>query len=366
MRLLLVWERTERIFMVLCTIFDSNYLDKGLVMLKSLQKCSPESRVYVLAFDERAEFILKKINLYNVSVVGLHQVESQQIAALKESRSKEEYVWTFTPIFIEYVMDTFETEYCTYIDADMFFYSNPQVLFDELIQAKKSVGVMEHRFRNTANGRKLLENGKYCVEFNTFKNDNEGRKLLSLWKNLCIHECSLGNTIGDQGYISSWGTDYPDIVHEYQNFGGGVAPWNFSRYRIVYRNNRLFVREQGCMRELIFYHFQGIAYQGNDKVKMGIIGLDNGFVPRKYIREIYYPYLYNLEVAQEYLKRYFNLDIINRGRIEFTYIKFDLKKFLKSVKYRMSKGEYLETLDLIARVLRKKQDIVILRSRDRL
>ena len=349
--------------MFFCTIFDSNYLDKALVMLKSLYICSPESIVYVLAFDDKSEEFLDKKKLKNVVTIGLKQVETPEITALKERRSKAEYIWTFTPVFIEYVMENFKVEYCTYIDVDMYFYSDPQILLDELVMKKKSVGLMEHRFRNTANGRKQLKNGKYCVEFNTFKNDFNGRRLLSLWKELCIEECSLEKTVGDQGYISNWGEEFPNIVHEYQNFGGGVAPWNLSRYRLIRKKNKTYVIENGRKKELIFYHFQGMAYQGNDKVKMGVICIDNGFVPRKYIRYLYYPYLQKLEAEKLYLKKDFDFEVLSRGRIEFAYVKFNLKGFLKSVQDRMSRKEYWEILDLMARIVRKKQDIVILHNK---
>ena len=44
---------------IYCTLFDSNYLDKGLVLYHSLCACEPDFRLYVFAFDERCREVLE-------------------------------------------------------------------------------------------------------------------------------------------------------------------------------------------------------------------------------------------------------------------------------------------------------------------
>ena len=62
------------------------------------------------------------------------EIEDEALLKLKEERSKAEYCWTCTPVTIEYVLKHFKEPSCTYIDADLYFFADPQVLFDEMEQ----------------------------------------------------------------------------------------------------------------------------------------------------------------------------------------------------------------------------------------
>ena len=44
-----------------CTLFDSNYLDKGLVLCKSMNNVMPEFKLYILAMDDKCTEILKNL-----------------------------------------------------------------------------------------------------------------------------------------------------------------------------------------------------------------------------------------------------------------------------------------------------------------
>ena len=62
----------------------------------------------------------------------------------------------------------------------MMFYSNPETLVNDVIDAKADVGIVEHRFgKGKIQERQNQIAGKYCVEFNTFQNDENGFGKLS-------------------------------------------------------------------------------------------------------------------------------------------------------------------------------------------
>ena len=44
-----------------CTLFDSNYLIKGLTMIKSLSQHFSEFEIYVLCIDEKTKNFLEKV-----------------------------------------------------------------------------------------------------------------------------------------------------------------------------------------------------------------------------------------------------------------------------------------------------------------
>ena len=56
-----------------CTLFDSNYLDKGLVLYDSMKKVMEEFCLYILAMDERCYEILNDMKLKNVCLISLEE-----------------------------------------------------------------------------------------------------------------------------------------------------------------------------------------------------------------------------------------------------------------------------------------------------
>lgn len=343
----------------LCTLFDSNYLDKGLTLYRSLYSTCSNFVLYVFAFDDIASHVLDEMQLDKVEIIGLEKFETKELLAVKGKRSRGEYCWTCTPVIIEYVLDHYEVENCTYIDADMYFYQSPKILLEEFYNSGKSVGLMEHRFPDTHHGREYVKrSGKYCVEFNTFANDEKGRSLLKMWKGQCLAECDI-DSCGDQRYLTDWGEKY-EQVYEYQHLGGGVAPWNLMRYRIREASDGLYVIHKGKRYEMIFYHFQNVQYSNDGRVKINVAAaVDGGFIPRKTIKKIYYPYLYQIEMMRDELEEKYHLKIFKDGcNREFKLIEFNLGKFLKSIWRRLRKESLWSAIDLTVRVFRKKDDII--------
>lgn len=349
--------------MHLCTLFDSNYLDKGLTLYYSLEDVCSNFILYIFAFDSVTCKVLGEMCLDKVEIIGLEQYETQELLEIKKTRSRGEYCWTCTPVIIEYVLDHYGVDCCTYIDADLFFYQSPQVLLEEFYKSGKSVGLVEHRFPHTKNGKKReLRNGKYCVQFNTFVNDEKGRKLLKMWRLQCLQECSLERG-GDQMYLTDWGNRY-DQVYEYQNIGGGVAPWNLANYRIKGKDRNLCVRYKSREYGMVFYHFQNIQYSDDGKVKINVAAVpDGGLIPRRSIRKIYYPYLYQIEMARDELREKYRLDIYKDGiGRQFKLIVFNFSAFAKSFWRKLTKESVWSAIDLTIRVFRKKDDIIELRD----
>ena len=57
--------------MIFCTLFDSNYLDKGLALYKSLKNVMKSFKLYILAMDERSNTILNSLHLNNTAIIEL-------------------------------------------------------------------------------------------------------------------------------------------------------------------------------------------------------------------------------------------------------------------------------------------------------
>lgn len=291
--------------MIFCTLFDSYYLDKGLTLYRSLENVSGNFKLYIFCFDDTSYQVLQDMKLQHAVIVHHSDIEDETLLRLKKERSKAEYCWTCTPVVIEYVLQHFSEPSCTYIDADLYFFADPQVLFDEMEQKGNDIIITEHRFKNDWNGRRLCRrSGKYCVEFNYFNQSENAGKALSWWKERCLEWCYHlyePERMGDQKYLEK----FPKLfegVHELQHLGGGVAPWNLEQYRLdsVSENGiTLQVKESGEVFPLIFYHFQNLRYLSENKVN-----ISSGTHSKKLKEAIYRPYLTAVEESRKSLQQY--------------------------------------------------------------
>lgn len=250
------------------TLFNSSYLSRGLVMYESLQKHCPDFHLYVVAFDDITYNYFQKYPQKNLTAISLAQFEDEKLLSIKSTRSAGEYCWTSTASTILYAITQFNLDHCVYVDADMRFYSNPQVLFDEW--GDKSVLITEHRYTPEYDQSKL--SGIYCVQFVGFKNDKDGLETLHYWRNACIDWCyarAEDGKFGDQKYLDDWTARFKN-VHVLKHLGGGIAPWNVQQYHFTEKNNRIIGQEiaTGKEFEAVFFHFHGLKFYDNDIVSL--------------------------------------------------------------------------------------------------
>lgn len=347
----------------LCTVFDSNYLDKGIVLYRSLEAVCKNFTLYVFAFDEKAKEILELLSYEHMIIIGLKDFETEELREVKTKRSKGEYCWTCTPIVIQHVLNNYNISDCTYIDSDLYFYQSPKILLNEFYASNCSVGLVKHRFPNTKKGRSHEKtSGTYCVQFNTFKNDEAAAKLLEIWKKQCLFECSIKKG-GDQYYITDWGRLY-DQVYEYQNIGAGVAPWNLMNYRLEKSESKIDLTYLKENYELVFYHFQGIEYSQEGQVNINVITAPGGgFIKKKYINYLYYPYLKEIEIVRVMLMKDHQMQYYNDGcNRNFKSVKFNLFKFLCSFIRRIFKESLYSAFEFLFKVIKKKCDIIELQE----
>ncbi len=244
-----------------CTLFDSNYLLKGLAMIRSLARYCPGMKIYVLCMDEQAKYILEYLDLPFVECITLDEVENEELLKAKSDRGVAEYCWTLSSCFTWYVMQNHqEIDFLTYVDADLLFYSDVQPLFDEIGDA--SIAIIEHRFTPRLKDREV--NGRFCVEWNSFRRDEQGLACLSRWREQCIEWCYYrleDGKMGDQKYLDEWPGRYSKC-HILMHPGAGIAPWNYAQYRFGKDAGGNITVEDA---PLIFYHFHQFQLLENVK-----------------------------------------------------------------------------------------------------
>ena len=237
-----------------CTLHDYRYLTRGLALYESLRENVKQFQLFVYCIDDDTYEILRCLARPNLIPIRFSEIENDRLLSVKTTRSLAEYCWTATPFTLLHALEAYSLKDCTYLDADIYFFNDPKVLFDEL--GSNSVGITPHWYSLAYDQSKLR--GKYCVQFNYFKNDKDGLHVLNWWADKCIEWCSAipeDGKFGDQKYLDQW-IDKFCGVHEFSNRGGGVAPWNVQQYEVSNRETlELYDKNERGKFSLIYYHF---------------------------------------------------------------------------------------------------------------
>ena len=295
-----------------CTLFDSNYIDKGMVLYHSLiNKCKSFS-LYILPMDDRCSSILRDLELDRVTIIDFDDFLTPELADVKRKRGKGEFCWTCTPFLVDYCLKKYNLEMTTYIDSDLCFYSDPRFLIDEMFSDGDEVQIIRHNFIKSERDALVRVSGEYCVQFNTFLNKPKALDVLESWKRDCLNDCSYtpsGETFGDQKYLNNW-LDRFDIINVPDNLGAGVAPWNTKRFRIKKRDEQdYFITDYETQSTwpLVFFHFQNLVQQDEKAFD------SNCYVRRsqeKQFASLYKDYVECLLTQRKILKDRFGLEIM--------------------------------------------------------
>jgi len=242
-----------------CTYFDRNYLIKAIALIESIARHEKNSfEIFVVCLDEFTRIMLNKLNYPFVNLIPLHEIESRDQALIEArgNRSVVEYYWTLTPTIILRILEyNPHIEALTYLDADLFFYSSPDPIWQEF--GENSVMIHEHRF--SPEQKQLEVYGKYNVGLLCFKKDNRAKNVLRWWREQCNEWCYArleNGRYADQLYLNQFPIQFQG-VSVLQHIGAGVGPWNHIQYRFTKdRTHRVWINDH----PLVFYHFHSFTF----------------------------------------------------------------------------------------------------------
>jgi hypothetical protein len=258
---------------------------------------------------------LSHLKLPNAQLLTLEEFEAgdEELLRAKRNRTLIEYYFTCTPSLPLFVLDRHpEVDQITYLDADLFFFSSPIPVYDEI--GIHSIAIIEHRF--PPNLRYKERNGIYNVGWLSFKRDEHALVCLQWWREQCIEWCYdrvEDGRFADQKYLDTWPDRFAGVI-VLRHKGANLAPWNVSNYKIREDSGRVWVDEQ----PLIFFHFAGLkkvnAWLYNDNL--------SGYGVRRsrsLVRSIYAPYIANLlNVSRELLPFFRQVSLLGSIRYQTT------------------------------------------------
>ena len=327
---------------VYCTYFDHNYLSRGVALHRSLQRQAPGSRLWVLCLSEVCYRALVALDLPNLVPQRLEDFEAAdaEVAATRQHRSTIEYYFTCTPAWLLFVLEReADAEWVTYLDGDLFFYSSPGIVYDELENA--SVAIIPHRY--TSRLQKLRKFGTYNVGWVGARNDADGIAVIKWWRARCIEWCHDhvdGNRFADQGYLDSFSAQSAR-VKIIENVGANLAPWNIGNYRTEFRDGKVLI---DAIHPLIFFHFQGLR-RGLRWFVFNSHRVYRAPFSRDVRRHIYKPYIDELLAIEKTVDPILDVSEVNPHRRSAT---VDLGDVLKS-KVRSARNLAFQLLDIVTK-----------------
>lgn len=299
--------------MTICTLFDYNYLDKGLVMIESLLKYNPELEIHALCLDNKTfDFCSKIKEIKTYSLQDLEK-EDQNLLKIKNRNIKSElgdwydlgdhayYCYSLTPYFTNYILEKYSKESVLYCDSDLIFYENLNILKEEI--KEKDCAIVTHK-NESAFRRYESRVGIYNVGIIYFKKSNLGilisRFLRDLMFNCSNQFAQSHGTCGDQKYLELFEPLFGrHNIHVVEGNIAHGAPWNFENYTFLNERDVIY-KFNNAKQRILFNHFSHFNIK-NDKWYSAYKGEWNPETLNQYVHDIYQDY-YNkiLEIRNKY------------------------------------------------------------------
>lgn len=266
-----------------CSVSDRNYLTKLLCLYESILRHSYSPFcLYVLALDESTRMELARLKLEHAITIECEYFVSQlNLRGVRKNRTHLEWCWTTASQFCEFLFQAGLRE-ITYLDADLFMFSDPEAVFSEI--GDRPIAVTPHRF--IPEKAHLIINGQMNVGWVTFKNTTDGRACLYRWAAQVRDRCSAEVGCGDQAYLDEFvylfGSDVCILSK-----GINAGPWSIGNWQVT-EGPRLDGEQ------LIAYHLHELA-----ELEDGSMRLTNYDLREEDVVHIYRPYLEAYRAAKE-------------------------------------------------------------------
>lgn len=299
-----------------CTLFDVNYLTRGLALYDSLAKHCKNFHIWILCMDDDAYDILKKMDLTFATLIKLSDFEDKELSKIKSVRTHGEYCWTCTPSLPLYIFKHFPmVKLLSYLDSDLYFYSPPDPVFKEF--GDNSIMIIPHRF--TVNKKqKERKAGIYNVSMISFRHDKNGLACLSWWRKRCLEWCfnrQEDGKLGDQMYLNQFPKLFSGVFVS-KHVGANVAPWNIAQFKVWKNNGLVYIDDV----PLIFYHFLGLKIY-KQQLFLPPTSYDNygeKSINRKLIYDEYFEELYKQAAKVRRILPSFDYGFVKRSSITAT------------------------------------------------
>lgn len=303
-----------------CTSLGMNCVPKFVALYWSLLRHSNLPFTFWVLCDGDAVYeYLSNLGMSNLRLINIKDLEDYypELFNVKNERDIFEYNCTLRPSWLLFLLTNNQNiSQLTYMDTDLYFFSDPLALYEQFNNTECSILLSEHRYSRPTlkSGVNPIKSGRFNAGWISFKNDNNAIQSLNWWKDECIKWCKRyyeDGKFGEQKYLDLFPIKFKG-VHTLNKIGSNVGPWNIDNYKIsVNCINEIYLNSN----PLIFYHFHALQLKNEKSFKVAtefgtnIIQLSNPnyYLRKNIIKTIYKPYI-------EELKKSINLFSYNNAK----------------------------------------------------
>lgn len=241
------------------TLSDYKYLPLGLCLYESLlNTVKGEFTLYYLCLDDETFIKVSELSCNNIVPISIQQVLSDNPELSQYNiREYREFVWMLASYFTYYILINKKPIDVSYIDSDIYFYQDIQLMYDEI--SNRSVGIIRHRHIDENSN---TTDGKYNVGVVYFKNDVVGRHCLDWWRDAVMYrKYPRLSTCYDQKYLEGFGEMYSSdsVCVADKTFAHG-APWHHRLYDWNNINIDGTIKWKETNQIFLFNHFSRISF----------------------------------------------------------------------------------------------------------
>ena len=295
-----------------CTLFDLNYLARGLALHGSLLRHGGEFQLHVLCLDEATRKALSSLSLARVELISIDGLErwDSELKSVRPGRRPAEFYFTCKPVLLGYLLERYpDAQRLTYLDSDLFFFSDAASA--ELEFADSPIALSPHRFSPQNADR--AQYGQFNAGWISVSPRSDGRRFVDWWRGRCMEWCSLtveDTRFGDQKYLDQVPELFPGtaIASEAINLG----PWNLDPRVVELTDGHVMV----AGRRLAVYHFHAIQRMLFGLYECGLHEYRVEFT-REVKEGIYRPYIRELAACERQAAALSSVPIVPPGPVGF-------------------------------------------------
>lgn len=278
--------------MLVFTSICMNYLPKALTLGKSIKKTNKDVKFFIVLLErEIPKEWPKEANKVVDKIILAKDLGFEDFDKFIFKHSIVEASTSVKGQALVHLLQNYD-EKVLYIDPDIKVYSSLKELSN--ILDKHSIILTPHLTIPEANERDInnnelcaLQHGVYNLGFVGVKNDEEGMKFATWWRDrlslYCYDDIPRG-IFTDQRWCDL-APAYFD-VYIMKNPGYNMAPWNLSTRKISYKNNKILVNDKY---ELVFFHYSGFDSGANQTVFKYYVPDEDNYIYKlrnEYIKEM--------------------------------------------------------------------------------
>jgi hypothetical protein len=274
---------TTRIY---CTLFDKNYLYQGVALHRSLLRYAGKFTLYALCMDSTAHAMIERMRSPSLVPIDVNDLITDEVARVRERTTHGQFCWVCQPLVCEYILDRFAVDMVTYLESDSLFFSDPEALFSEI--ADRSASLVPHNFSSEFDNSSTA--GLYCVQFNAFRNNAAGRRVLGYWRQRSFeYDRRAPLVYPGQLCLDDWPGKFEGVA-VISHRGAGVAPWNVRGYSLGMRGSTPTV--DGV--PVVFYHYHQYARRRGGEHDLGSYPMT-----QQVVESFYKPYVAEIRLAEQ-------------------------------------------------------------------